>query len=295
MDDRQVEGRIELLKSERTMIAYQGEPGAFSEQAAKRFFGSRSRLEPLHTFADVFRYIEQHPGSYGIVPIENSLFGSIHQVYDLLLHHKVNIIGEVKLRIELHLMAFPGTTQKGVRTIYSQLQAIGQCDYFLNKLKNIKVEAVHDTAAAARMVRERKKHDAAAIASQQAAKTHGLEILKRNIESDHRNFTRFIALSARPVRPKGKVKTSLVFAAKDIPGALFKGLAVFALRDINLMKIESRPIIGKPWEYLFYLDVEGAPDREPLKQALSHLNEMCTFIRVLGSYKPFETGPVKTN
>ncbi|RPI00745.1 MAG: ACT domain-containing protein, partial [Ignavibacteriae bacterium] len=139
----------------------------------------------------------------------------------------------------------------------------------------------------ARFIQERKRYDAAAIASEQAAHVHGLRILKRNVESSHRNFTRFIALSRKAVQPSGNVKTSLVFAVKDIPGALFKALAVFALRDINLLKIESRPIIGKPWEYLFYLDVEGMPDRDPLRQALNHLKEVCSVVRVLGSYKPF--------
>jgi prephenate dehydratase len=270
------------------MIAYQGEPGSFSEQAARKFLGAHATLKPLPTFSDVFAYTEHHPAGCGIVPIENSLFGSIHQVYDLLLKHKLFIIGEVKLRIELHLMALPKTKLNGIRTIYSQLQAIGQCEQFLSTLKKVKVEAVHDTAAAARFVREREQHDAAALASEQAARTHRLLILKRNVESDHRNFTRFIALSRKPIQPKGKIKTSLVFAVKDIPGALFNALAVFALRNINLMKIESRPLIGKPWEYLFYLDVEGTPDRDPLRQALNHLKEICTFVRMLGSYHPFE-------
>jgi prephenate dehydratase len=269
-------------------IAYQGEPGAFSEQAALTFFSTHAILKPLPAFSDVFADAERYPSGFGIVPIENSLFGSIHQVYDLLLKHNLFIIGEVKLRIELHLMALPKTKQKNVHTIYSQLQAIGQCENFLSTLKNIKVEAVHDTAAAARFIQERKRNDSAAIASEQAARVHGLHILKRNVESNHRNFTRFIALSRKPVRPVGKVKTSLVFAVKDIPGALFKALAVFALRDINLLKVESRPIIGKPWEYLFYLDVEGMPNRDPLRQALNHLKEVCTFVRVLGSYLPFD-------
>lgn len=274
------------------MIAYQGEPGAFSEQAAHKFFGVKAILKPLPTFSDVFSDTERHPANFGIVPIENSLFGSIHQVYDLLLKHKLFIIGEVKLRIELHLMALPETKRNSVRTIYSQLQAIGQCENFLTTLKRVKVEAVHDTAAAARYIQERKRHDAAAIASEQAARVHGLHILKRNVESDHRNFTRFIALSRKPIKSFGKVKTSLVFAAKDIPGALFKALAVFALRDINLLKVESRPIIGKPWEYLFYVDIEGTPDRDPLRQALNHLQEVCTFVRVLGSYQPFDNSNI---
>jgi prephenate dehydratase len=268
-------------------VAYQGEPGAFSEQAALKFFGADALLKPLPTFSDVFAYIEHHRGDLGIVPIENSLFGSIHQVYDLLLKHKLFIIGEIKLRIELHLMALPETRKNEIRTIYSQLQAIGQCENFLATLKNVNVEAVHDTAAAARFIQERKRNDVAAIASEQAARVQGLRILKRNVESDHRNYTRFIALSLKPVQPSGKVKTSLVFKVKDIPGALFKALAVFALRDINLLKIESRPIIGKPWEYLFYLDVEGTPTHDPLRQALRHLEEVCTFVRMLGSYQPF--------
>jgi prephenate dehydratase len=270
-----------------TMIAYQGEPGSFSEQAAQQFFGAHSKLKPLPTFPEVFASAERHAVDCCIVPIENSLYGSIHQVYDLLLKHKLFIIGEVKLRIELHLMAYPGTKLSGIRTIYSQLPALGQCEDFLSKLKNVKVEAVHDTAAAARWICERRQHDAAAIASEQAARTHALQILKRNVESDHRNYTRFIALSRKPIQPHGTVKTSLVFAAKDIPGSLFKALAVFALRDINLLKVESRPLIGKPWEYLFYLDVEGTPKSDPLRQALNHLKEICTLVRVLGSYHTF--------
>ncbi|MBN1398129.1 MAG: prephenate dehydratase [Bacteroidetes bacterium] len=269
------------------MIAYQGEKGSFSEQAARQFFGAHAKLKPLPVFSDVFADAEKRKGGRCIVPIENSLFGSIHQTYDLLMKHKLYIVGEIKLRIELHLMALPGARLGGIRTIYSQLQALGQCENFLGTLKNVKIEAVHDTAAAARMIRERRQHDAAAIASSQAAKAYALKILKQNVESNHRNYTRFIALSHKPVQPKGIQKTSIVFAAKNIPGSLFKSLAVFALRDINLLKIESRPLVGKPWEYLFYLDVEGTPNSDPLKQALNHLKEMCTFVRVLGSYTPF--------
>jgi prephenate dehydratase len=272
----------------KSIVSYQGESGSFSEQAARNYFGASAELRPLPTFAEVFTDVEHRPNGVGIIPIENSVFGSIHQVYDLLLKHHLYIIGEVKLRIELHLMALPRTKRGSIRTIYSQLQALGQCETFLGSLKEVKIEAVHDTAAAARMVRERQQSAAAAIASEHAARVHGLQILKRNVESDHQNYTRFIALARKPVKSDGMVKTSLVFATKDIPGALFKALAVFALRDINLMKIESRPLIGKPWEYLFYLDVAGAPDATPLKQALDHLQEVCTLLRVLGSYTPCE-------
>ena len=265
-------------------VAYQGEAGSFSEKAARMFFGPQILLRPSPTFVDVFVGTERHKGHCAIVPIENSLFGSIHQVYDLLLKHRLYIIGEWKLRIELHLMALPQTTRKNIRTIYSQLQAIGQCERFLSKLNSVKVEAVHDTAAAARLIREGLHRDAAAIASEQAAKTHGLRILERNVESDHRNFTRFIALAHQPQRIHGAVKTSIVFAAKDTPGALFKALAVFALRDINLLKIESRPIVGKPWEYLFYLDFMGQVDSPNVQNALHHLREIADILRVLGCY-----------
>lgn len=267
-----------------TTIAYQGEPGAFSEQAGKVFFGAKAKLVPLPAFKDVFHAVTKRRSSFGIVPIENSVFGSVHQNYDLLLRHKLFIVGEVKLRIQLHLMALPGAALKDIKSVYSHQQALGQCDEFLRKLKHVNIVAYYDTAGSAKMIREEGRRDAAALASAQAAKTYGLNILKRNVESNHRNYTRFIVVSTKPASLPRHAKTSLVFAVKNIPGALFKALAVFALREINLLKIESRPLVGKPWEYLFYLDVEGSPEDERLQQALHHLNELATFVRVLGSY-----------
>ncbi len=267
-------------------VAYQGEPGAFSEQAVLKYFGSKAIPQPQPTFRDAFIYAETKSNAYAVVPIENSLYGSIHQVYDLLLRHNLLIIGEVKLRIELHLMALEGVKIKDIKTIYSQPQALGQCEKFLNTLKNVRVEAFHDTAGAAKLIHDQQKKDAAAIASAYAAEKYGLKILQRNIESDHQNYTRFIVLSKKYSVPKGDSKTSLVFAVKDIPGALFKALAVFSLRDINLLKIESRPYHGKPWQYLFYLDVQGSPELSPLKEAIINLREVSLFVKILGSYKP---------
>lgn len=271
-----------------TTVAYQGEPGAFSEQAGKSFFGQQAKLVPLPAFKDVFHAVTKRRSSFGIVPIENSVFGSVHQNYDLLLNHKLFIVGEVKLRIQLHLMALPGVALNNVGSVYSHQQALGQCDEFLRKLKRVNIVAYYDTAGSAKMIREEGRRDAAALASAQAAKTYGLKILKRNVESNHQNYTRFIVLSTKPASVQHQAKTSLVFAVKNIPGALFKALAVFALREINLLKIESRPLVGKPWEYLFYLDVEGSLRDERLQQALNHLDELATFVRILGSY-PFGT------
>lgn len=270
-------------------VAYQGEPGAFSEQAAKSFFGSKARLVPLTTFKDVFRHATQHRSHFGILPIENSVFGSVHQNYDMLLRHKLHIVGEVKLRIQLHLMALPGVELPKVKSIYSHPQALGQCEEYLRTLHTVNVAAYYDTAGAAKMVRNEHRYDAAAVASARAAKTYGLRILKRNVESNHHNFTRFIVLSAKSILPPDASKTSLVFSVRDMPGALFKALAVFALREVNMLKIESRPLVGRPWEYLFYVDVEGSPREIRLTQALNHLKELTTFMRILGSYQPGKT------
>lgn len=271
-------------------VAYQGEPGAFSEQAVRYFFGASADPRPQPTFRDAFLYAERHPQSYAVLPIENSLYGSIHQVYDLLLKHPLSIVGEIKLRIELHLLALKGVRLRDVRTIYSQPQALGQCETFLNSLANVKIETFHDTAAAAKLIKTEKRYDAAAIASEYAARQYGLNVLKHNVESNHQNYTRFIVLSRKRTFPKTDGKTSVVFAVKDIPGALFKALAVFALRDINLLKIESRPYHGKPWQYLFYLDVVGRPNASPLKEALQNLEEVTTFVKILGSYQPHREG-----
>ena len=265
-------------------IAYQGEPGAFSEQAARAYFGPRARLLPMESFKEVFEYSMTHPSGFGVVPLENSVFGSVHQNYDLLLKHHLHIVGELKLRIQLHLMAMPGVSQRAISTIYSHPQALGQCEEFLRSAKNVNTIAYYDTAGAAKMIRTEHRHDAAAIASERAAKTYGLSILRRNIESNHHNYTRFIILSKKPGPLKNAQKTSLVFAVKDVAGALFKALAVFALREINMLKIESRPHLGKPWEYLFYLDIEGTPAEEHVRQALNHLSELTRFVRVLGAY-----------
>ncbi|HLX11718.1 MAG TPA: prephenate dehydratase [Bacteroidota bacterium] len=266
-------------------IAYQGEPGAFSEEAAAIYFGKSIRTTPCKSFTDVFRGVERKRCDFGIIPIENSLFGSIHENYDLLQRHSLFITGEVKLRVVHSLLANKGVTLKNVRYIYSHPQAIGQCDRFLGSVPRVESVAMYDTAGAAKFIKNERRLDAAAIASARAAKIYGLNILRRGIENDHTNFTRFLVLSRKHSSPKKRAKTSIVFSMNDIPGALFKALSVFAMRDINLHKIESRPLVGKPWEYLFYVDFEGSLDSERAKNSLRHLEEITAYLRVLGSYE----------
>jgi prephenate dehydratase len=265
-------------------IAYQGEPGAFSEQAARKFFGKKAKLVPMEHFDEVFRFTSRGGSRRGLIPIENSVFGSVHQNYDLLLDHSLSIVGEITLRIHHHLMALPGVVLKAVKFVFSHPQALGQCEDFLRRHRRIRQIPHYDTAGAAKMIRGEGRTNAAAIASVQASRTYRLNILHRNVEKNHQNYTRFLVLARSEKTPDRKAKTSLVFATQNAPGALFQALAVFALRRINLLKIESRPFVGKPWQYLFYLDVLGSPREERVRTALKHLQEVSTFVRILGAY-----------
>lgn len=264
-------------------VAFQGELGAYSEIAARALFGD-VELSPVETFEEVFRAVCAGECDRGVVPIENSLTGSVHRNYDLLLEHPLWIVGEVKLRIVHHLIALPGVKLKDVKRAYSHPQALEQCRAFLRERK-IEPVPVYDTAGAVRILKEKKLKDSAAIASIQAARDYGMDVLVSDIAEHRENFTRFLAVGKEPVGDLKDPKTSVVFALKNIPGALFKALSVFALRDIDLMKIESRPIRGKPWQYMFYLDFEGGMEEERCRRAVDHLGEIATFLRVLGSYE----------
>ncbi len=271
----------------KTKVSYQGERGAFSEQAAKAYFGKNCTAIARESFHEIFEDVAKRRSSYAVVPIENSLFGSVHQNFDLLWKFKVYIVGEIKLRIKMNLLALPGVTIKNVRYVYSHPQALGQCEKFLRTLKRVVVTAFYDTAGAAKMVAEERRKDSAAIASSQAASDYRLKILRTGIESDHKNFTRFLIIGRKRIKPRRHPKTSIIFATRNIPGALFKCLSVFALRNINLLKIESRPIVGAPWEYLFYADIEGDAGEIERVNALNHLQELTAYYKNLGSY---ETG-----
>ncbi|MEI7906077.1 MAG: prephenate dehydratase [Bacteroidota bacterium] len=269
----------------KTKVSFQGEFGAFSEQAAVAYFQNKCAVIPRENFRDVFEDVAQKRSAFGVIPIENSLFGSIHQNFDLLQEFSLKIVGEVKLRIKMNLMALPGTALGDLKDVYSHPQALGQSDTFLRKLKNVKLHQFYDTAGAAKMIAEKQLITSAAIASEQAAKHYDLNILKKGIETDHRNFTRFIVLSKTAVPSSAPAKTSLIFATKHVPGSLVHCLSLFAERKINLLKIESRPFVGKPWEYLFFVDVESNQTNREFASALKKLKGMTSYLKILGSYE----------
>jgi 3-deoxy-7-phosphoheptulonate synthase len=263
-------------------IAFQGEHGAFSEKAARQFFGDRAKTSPTPSFREVFEKVTSRECAYGVVPVENTLGGSIHQNYDLLLEHDVQIVGEAKLRIVHCLIANRGTRLDQVKRIYAHPQAAAQCEKFLRGHAAWSVLQVYDTAGSVKMIKEEKAMDAAAIASSDAARQFEMEILKEGIESDPQNYTRFIVIAREGATGGGKV--SLVYATKNEPGALFRTLEIFGRRGVNLSKLESRPIAGKPWEYLFYVDLTGDLQEKTVAAALKELRERATFVKVLGSY-----------
>lgn len=273
-------------------IAFQGETGAFSEEAVWAMYPDAEPV-PCPSFDGVFAAVSDEIVHLAVIPIENSLFGSVHANYDLLRSHELAIVGELQLRIRHNLMAPKGSTLDGIRTVHSHPQALGQCQDFLrDRLPQAELASSYDTAGAAKLVAAWGKTEEAAVASERAAVEYGLEILAKGIESNHQNYTRFLALSRKPEMPDEKRetarhdwKTSVVYSMKqNVPGALFKSLAVFALRDLDLFKIESRPLVGSPGSYLFYLDVEGAAVDEPVDRALDHLGEIASYLKVLGSY-----------
>ncbi|NKB70596.1 MAG: prephenate dehydratase [Candidatus Latescibacteria bacterium] len=263
--------------------------GAFSEMAARAYFHEGVAVAPQADFAALFAAVEEGSCSHGMVPIENSLMGSIHENYDLLLEHNLQIVGELKLRIVHNLIANKGVRLGDIRYILSQPPALAQCTQFIRSLEEAEAVVAADTAGAVQQLKESGSRDSAAIASTQAAIDYDLEILQAGVENDHQNYTRFLVVAPRGVEVEEAAKTSLVFACDNEPGALFKSICVFALRDINLLKIESRPLTGKPWEYAFYLDLEGHMGQESCQRAVRHLEELATFVKILGSYRVGET------
>jgi prephenate dehydratase len=266
-------------------LAFQGEPGAYSEAAALVYGGPNVETLPCKAFDDVFEAVVKRQATHGVVPLENSIGGTIHRNYDLLLEHELPITGEVELDVVHCLQALPGTKLSQVKVVYSHPQALAQCERYLKSL-GVTVEAVYDTAGGAKIVAEERLANAAALASRRASQVFGLEVLQEAVQDYEFNITRFAIIGGTPAADANK--TMVVFALPSTPGALYKSLSVFATRNINLSKLESRPFRGRPWEYLFYVEVDARRDDATCDAAIAELKEMATWLRVLGTYKGAE-------
>jgi chorismate mutase/prephenate dehydratase len=268
---------------ERVKVAFQGERGAYSESAVYTFFGATADVKPCRDLAEVFESVDKQEAQFGVVPVENSLEGSVNQTYDLFLTYALKVCGEIIIRISHCLIANPNTSLEAVKTVYSHPQALAQCRSFLERLGR-ELIPTYDTAGSVKMLKEKGLREAAAVASEKAAEIYGMKILAREIEDNPENYTRFFVLSKEDSPITGRDKTSIIFAASHTPGSLYHALGEFAERKINLTRIESRPTKQKPWEYNFYLDFEGHRGEGHCAEALKALEKSALFIKILGSY-----------
>jgi prephenate dehydratase len=264
-------------------VAFQGEPGAYSEMAAFHYFPTAALL-PAKSFQNVFESLESGKVDFAVVPIENSIEGSVNETYDLLLVTNMTVCGEIYQKIRHCLIVNPGADDSKIRSVYSHPQALAQCRAYLQK-KNLEPIATYDTAGAVKMIQQTGMVEAAAIASKRAADLYGMRICEESIEDKKNNYTRFLVLSKAQSKPTGNDGTSIIFSVKHIPGALFRILEEFARRRINLTKIESRPTKEVPWEYNFYVDFEGHSSEKEIKDLIGAIRKKTTFVKLLGSYK----------
>jgi len=271
------------MTEDRIVVAYQGERGAYSEQAVRQHFGSEVTPLPCRGFPGIFDAIHDKRAGYGMLPVENSLAGTVIPAYDELVDHDLRVQAEVILKIEHCLMAVPGQTLADIRQARSHPQALAQCAQTLNRL-GIEPVSHYDTAGAARDLAKEPEPGTAAIASALAAETYGLEILARNIEDLSLNFTRFFVLGHSDPPCSGPCKTSIIFTTRHEAGALISVLDELAKRQINLTKIESRPRRNRPWHYLFYVDFDGHEDDLIIQESLLGILKHSSFLKVLGSY-----------
>jgi prephenate dehydratase len=277
------------MPARRERIGFQGELGAFSHMAIRQLLGPRVEAVPFPTFEQIFRSVAEGETTGAMVPIENTLHGSVHENYDHLLRFELPIVAETSVRIVHNLIAVPGVKFSDLRRVYSHPVALNQCLEFFRQHSRLEKTPYYDTAGSVKMIAAERPAGAAAIASTLAAELYGCRILRKSIEDDRENHTRFFLLRKTapkrpPPKPRRGWKTSLVFSTRNVPGALFRSLSAFALRDLSLTKIESRPFKGRRWEYLFYVDFLGHASDPAAKNALSHLGELADFLRVFGSY-----------
>jgi prephenate dehydratase len=278
MKPRTGEGRAPAL------VAYSGVPGSFSHKACMQFFGSEVPLRNSSSFREVFELVDSEQAAFGVVPVENSLTGSIHENYDLLLEYELKTVGELTLRIKHNLLGQANALIDGLERIYSHPQVFQQCREYLGKNPGWDLIACKDTASAVQRVKEGADPKEAAIAGEEDEQFSPMAVLKEGIETNPRNFTRFVVISRNESLPGPKNKSSLIYSVSDKPGALFETLRIFAQNDINIVKLESRPIHSRPWEYLFYVDLETDIAEESRRHILSEIIEKTEFFKFLGSY-----------
>jgi 3-deoxy-7-phosphoheptulonate synthase len=273
------------------VVAYQGERGAYGEKAVSHWFAGEVKALPVPEFPSVFEAVLEGKAGFGIIPIENSLTGSIHQNYDLLLQFPdIRIVGEQKIRIEHNLIALPQAKMEDIRRVYSHPQGLAQCSRFLDEHPAWERVAFYDTAGAARFIAQKGNVENAAIASAEAAAVYDLSVIKQGLETNVQNYTRFFVIaretdSPSQPGPREKGKASLCFSVADQPGALFRALQVLAGQGLNMKKLESRPILGKPWQYLFYVDVDLPSDPAVFRRCVEELKSVTEDLRVLGTYR----------
>ncbi len=269
-----------------TRIAIQGQNGSFHSIAAKLFFGGHIKLLSCDTFTEVFMALQSQQCDKAIVAIENSLYGSINNVYDLLLKKRIWICGEIYLHVNQCLIGLPNAKLEKITEVHSQGPALGQCEAFLDQhLPEAKRIEQHDTAASVAMVKAWNDPKKAAIASREAAAIHGLSVLAEEIETHTDNFTRFVVVQTQEEKIPQADKTSLILTTNHKPGALYNALSAFKDQHINLTKLQSRPVIGKKWHYMFYIDLAAGSQTRPFKTALKKLQDQKCDVTILGSYK----------
>ena len=266
-----------------TTIAFQGEDGAYSQEAIFETFGTQTSTLPCATFGELFAAVEAGRADLGMLPIENSTAGAINQSYDLLLEHDLKITAEVVFRVRHVLMAAPGVTMGAITRVYSHPAALAQCERFI-AARGWEPVVAYDTAGAAKQLSSSRQSNAGAIASETAARLYDLQVLARGVEDLANNFTRFFVVGNAAGPRAARSKTSIVLATRHVPGALYECLGAFASRNINLTKLESRPDRQRPWHYVFYLDFEGHRDDAACRDALDSLLDKTSFVKVLGSY-----------
>jgi prephenate dehydratase len=271
----------------REKIALLGEIGSFSEIAALQYFGSAMDILPCTSFEQIAEMVKEGRADHGILPIENSQTGGINNVHDLLLSEELFAIGEIALRIEHCLITHHSTEIKQIEKIYSHPQALAQCEKYLSQnFPGCQIIPTYNTAGSIKQIKELKDLNAAGIASDRAAKYYGMHIMDRGIEDNSFNYTRFLVFSPRTIDTDMSCnKTSIIFAVVSVPGAIYKCLKEFALREINLTRLESRPSKRKPWEYIFYMDFEKGLWDKVTQEALAELGKYTTFVKVIGTYK----------